>query len=88
MNAETLYIKGVNFFATVLLVIGGIDLCSTAVLGVNPIGNLFGSMSLLSRILYGLIGLAALYEIALGRWTMRRKNCEAGDQISFFDYHY
>lgn len=51
-------------FATALLIIGGLNWLLIGLFGYNLVGAIFGgSESALSRIVYSLVGLAAIYEL-------------------------
>lgn len=55
----------VDTIALVLMVIGGINWGLVGLLGLDLVAAVFGPMSLLSRVVYVLVGLAALYGIVL-----------------------
>ncbi|RCW72501.1 DUF378 domain-containing protein [Pseudorhodoferax soli] len=54
-----------DYIALVLLVVGGLNWGLVGLLQVDLVATLFGSMSLLSRAVYVLVGLAALWGIVL-----------------------
>ena len=63
--------KSVDILVWALLMIGGL----IGFLNFNAVGALFGEMTLASRIVYALVGLAALYDIIgikaiCKRWDM------------------
>ncbi len=55
--------KALDALVMVLLVIGGLNWGLVAAMQYDLVANLFGDMSLVSRIIYGLVGLAAVYAI-------------------------
>ncbi len=57
----------VKKIAWILLVIGGLNLGLVGLFDYNVIGMVFGDMSTLTRIIYDLIGLSALYLAFTGR---------------------
>ncbi len=64
--------KGLHILAFILLAIGGLNWLLVGIWGWD-IGVLFGGMdAMVSRIIYVLVGLAAIYEIAT-----HKKNCAA-----------
>jgi len=64
--------KGLHMAAFILLVVGGLNWLALAIFGWE-IGQLFGgSDALVSKIIYILVGAAAIYEIAT-----HKKNCRA-----------
>lgn len=68
--------KGLHKIAFILLVIGGLDLLLKGLLSWD-IGEIFGGMDvLISRIIYILIGIAALYEMLTHKGHC--KECDAG----------
>jgi len=54
--------KTLDVVAAVLLVVGGLNWGVVGVTGSDLVGALFGSVSPLSRTVYVLVGLAALYQ--------------------------
>lgn len=64
--------RAVNIVALVLLVIGGLNWGLVGLFEYDLVAALFGDMSVLSRIVYVLVGLAALYEL-LHMLTVRRE---------------
>ncbi|MEK7581786.1 MAG: DUF378 domain-containing protein [Patescibacteria group bacterium] len=63
--------KGLHILSFILLVVGGLNLGLTA-LGWNVVNMLLGSWATVETIVYVLIGLAAVYEIAT-----HKGNCKA-----------
>lgn len=64
--------KALHMLAFILLVIGGLNWLLFGVFGWE-IGTLFGGMSaIVSRVIYVLVGIAAIYEIAT-----HRQNCKS-----------
>ena len=57
--------KGIDFIALVLLIIGGINWGLIGFLKFDLVAFLFGQMTWISRIVYALVGLSALYSITL-----------------------
>jgi hypothetical protein len=55
--------KKLDVVAAVLLVIGGLNWGVVAVRGTDLVGGLFGVDSPVSRVVYLLVGLAALYQV-------------------------
>lgn len=54
--------RKLDVVAAVLLVVGGINWGVVGVTGSDLVGALFGSLSPVSRLVYLLVGLAALYQ--------------------------
>jgi hypothetical protein len=54
--------KGFDVLAAVLLVVGGLNWGLVGLFNVDLVGGIFGDMSLLSRLVYVLVGVAALYQ--------------------------
>ena len=55
-----------NVIALILTIIGGVNLCLIAVADIDPVAAIFGSPAAIgSRIIYGLVGLSALYCLTL-----------------------
>jgi uncharacterized membrane protein YuzA (DUF378 family) len=54
--------KSLDVLAAVLLVVGGLNWGVVGVTGSDLVGALFGELSPMSRVVYILVGLAALYQ--------------------------
>jgi len=59
--------KIVNYAADILVIIGGINWGLVGLLDFNLVSTIFGSIPLLERIIYILVGVSAIYSIALLR---------------------
>ena len=55
--------RALNVITLVLLIVGGLNWGLVGLFDFNLVSALFGEMSMLSRIVYGLVGLSALYQI-------------------------
>ena len=76
MEKKPSVMKGFDVVAAVLLVIGGLNWGMVGFYGQDIVSSLLGSMSPASRLVFGLIGLAALYEVTMWRAIQRRWGCE------------
>lgn len=56
--------KTLDIVAAVLLVVGGLNWGLVGIFRFDLVAAIFGSMSILSRIIYTLIGVATVYEAA------------------------
>ena len=54
----------VNTITLVLLIVGGLNWGLVGLLGFDLVAALFGEMSLLSRVVYALVGVSAVLQIA------------------------
>jgi uncharacterized membrane protein YuzA (DUF378 family) len=54
-----------DYIAMALLIIGGLNWAMVALFGVDVVATLFGVMSAATRVIYLLVGVAALYSIYL-----------------------
>ena len=52
-----------NKITLLLLVVGGLNWGLVGLLNVDPVAAIFGEMSLLSRVVYSLVGLSALWQL-------------------------
>ena len=59
--------NALDWLAQILLIIGGINWGLVGLLGLNLVSTLFGEGSLISRIIYILVGLSALWGLAIFR---------------------
>jgi len=55
--------RALNILTLVLLIVGGINWGLVGLLNFDLVAAIFGEMSALSRIVYSLVGLAAIYQI-------------------------
>ncbi len=58
--------KNLNIFdliALVLLVIGGVNWGLVGAFNIDLVSSIFGNMTMLTRVVYGLVGVSALYSI-------------------------
>ena len=67
--------KYVDIVAAVLLIVGGLNWGLVGFFGFDLVAQIFGAMSAFSRIVYGLVGLAAVYEAIMFRHIARRWEC-------------
>ncbi len=56
--------KAVNTVALLLVIIGGLNWGLVGLFEYNLVDSLFGEGAALSRVIYALVGLAALYQLA------------------------
>ena len=62
----------VDYIAMALLLIGGLNWASVALVNVDLVASLFGAQSPATKLVYLLVGIAALYSIYLtSRWATR-----------------
>ena len=59
----SLFSRSVNVIMYALLLAGALNWGFVGLFGCDPIAAVFGEMSIVSRFLYSIIGLAALYEL-------------------------
>ncbi len=71
------YMKGIDLIAAFVLAVGGLCWGSVGFFGVNPVEVVVGTMSPLSRLIYAIFGVAALYEIFFYRVIQRRWECSS-----------
>lgn len=61
---EVRWMKPLNVLALVLVVVGGLNWGLVGLLNFDLVATIFGEMSILSRIVYGLVGVSAVYVAA------------------------
>ncbi|HLI63272.1 MAG TPA: DUF378 domain-containing protein [Terriglobales bacterium] len=66
--------KKVDVIAAILLVIGGLNWGLVGLMNFDLVAKLLGEMSVLSRAVYCLVGLAALYQAASWKAIQKRWN--------------
>jgi uncharacterized membrane protein YuzA (DUF378 family) len=69
--------KGLNLLAVILLVVGGLNWGLVGTTGFDLVRAIFGDMSPLSRIVYTLVGLAAIYQLLTWRTATSRVSARA-----------
>jgi uncharacterized membrane protein YuzA (DUF378 family) len=55
--------RAINVLTLVLLIVGGLNWLLVGLFGFDLVAALFGEMSPLSRIVYSLVGLSALWQL-------------------------
>ncbi len=68
--------KTIDIAAAILLVIGGLNWGLVGLFGFDLVAALFGSASGVSRAVYSLVGLAAIYQAVTLRAIQRRWNVQ------------
>jgi uncharacterized membrane protein YuzA (DUF378 family) len=58
-------LNALDWIALILLAIGGLNWGLVGILNVDVVAAVFGDMSVLSRIIYALVGLSAIYMLAV-----------------------
>nr|MBN2277359.1 DUF378 domain-containing protein [candidate division Zixibacteria bacterium] len=66
--------KSFNIIVAALLVIGGLNWGLVGLFNFDLVESIFGDMTALSRIVYGLVGLSALYQIIQFKSIQQRTN--------------
>lgn len=56
---------GLDWLALILVIVGGLNWGLVSLLNWNLVDTLFGTMSTLSQIVYGLVGISAVYVLAI-----------------------
>ena len=64
--------RSIDVLAAVLLVVGGLNWGLVGVADLDLVAAIFGAGTPLARVVYGLVGLAAVYQIATIRLIQRR----------------
>jgi uncharacterized membrane protein YuzA (DUF378 family) len=65
-------VRPIDVVAAVLLVVGGLNWGLVGLLNFDLVAALFGAGSILARVVYGLVGLSAVYQIVTIRAIQRR----------------
>ena len=68
--------KTLDVIAAILVVVGGLNWGLVGFFGFDLVAAIFGSMSSLSRIVYSLVGISAIYEVIF--WAAIRRRWHAG----------
>lgn len=67
--------KILDLIAAAFLFVGGINWGLIGLFDFNLVGWLFGSTSALSRIVYTLVGVSAIYDAVMWKFIQRRWEC-------------
>ena len=62
--------RALNILTLVLLIVGGLNWGLVGAFGFDLVAAIFGEGSALSRVVYGLVGLSALWQAASARQQM------------------
>ncbi len=76
MERRSSFMRGLDVTAIVLLVIGGLNWGLIGLFDFNIVSAIFGVGSTISRFIYSLVGLAAIYEVFQWRSVQHRWSCE------------
>lgn len=63
--------KTLNLLAPVLLVVGGLNWGLVGFFNFDLVAGIFGDATVISRIVYGLVGLCAIYQVSQFRSMVR-----------------
>ena len=69
---ETSKLKTLDIFVGILLIVGGLNWGLVGIFNFDLVAAIFGSMSVLARIVYALVGLAAVYDLIFIKAIFRR----------------
>ena len=64
--------KNLDVIVAILLVVGGLNWGLVAFANFDLVASIFGSGALLSRVVYGLVGISALYQAMQWKAIQRR----------------
>jgi len=64
--------KKIDVLAAILLVVGGLNWGLVGLFNFDLVAKLFGELSLLARLVYGLVGLAAIYQAVSWKAIQKR----------------
>lgn len=64
--------RPIDVLVAILLVVGGLNWGLVGLLNFDLVATIFGAGSMLARIVYGLVGLSAVYQIVTIRAIQRR----------------
>lgn len=65
VSAGASRMNAVDWIALVLMIVGGVNWGLVGLFNIDLVASIFGQMTTASRIVYALVGLAALYGIVL-----------------------
>jgi len=65
-------LKGLDWLALILVIIGGLSWGVAGLFKIIPICSIFGEMSAVSRVIYILVGLAAIWMVGISGKLARK----------------
>ena len=65
-------LNALDWIALILVIVGGLNWALVGVFGFDLVAAIFGDMSFLSRIVYVLVGLAAIYILSVSGKLAKR----------------
>jgi len=74
--------KTLDVVAAVLLVIGGLNWGLVGAAQFDLVATLFGSMSAMSKVVYAMVGIAAIYQALQWKSIQRRWNTSAAASLA------
>ena len=74
------HLNALDWIAMIILVIGGLNLGLMGFFGFDLIAAVFGTMSFLTRVIYAVIGLSAIYTLVISPALGRRGSIETRGQ--------
>jgi uncharacterized membrane protein YuzA (DUF378 family) len=66
--------RTIDVIAAILLVVGGANWGLVGAFSFDLVATLFGDMTILSRLVYGLVGLAAVFQILQWKAIQQRRS--------------
>ncbi len=76
MERKSNFMKGLDVAAMVILVVGGLNWGLVGFFGFDFVSAIFGTNTAITRFVFCLVGLAALYEAFMWRSVQHRWSCE------------
>ncbi|MHC4551964.1 MAG: DUF378 domain-containing protein [Planctomycetota bacterium] len=74
--------KLIDIVSSVLLIVGGINWGLVGLFNINLVGSIFGYETFLSRLIYALVGAAAIYDLVQMKAIIRRWNIHYHEPVS------
>ncbi len=65
-------LNGLDWLALVLVIVGALNWGLVGAFGFDLVATLFGDMTMLSRIVYGLVGLSSIYMLVVAKSLCRK----------------
>jgi len=69
------YMKTIDLIAAIFLFVGGINWGLVALFDFNLVTWLFGGMNILTRVVYCLVAISAIYDALMWKFIQRRWEC-------------
>ena len=80
-------LSAVDWIALILVIIGGLNWGLVGVFDFDLVGTIFGAISAITRVVYILVGLSAIYVLAISKSSGSNRSSPGFTTVEGFCYH-